>query len=171
MKKTWIAVAAIATIGVVGYFWWKNFSFTDKIDWEVKGHSLRFTGFTNGRVEIYVNVTSQLPTATITGYDIDLFINNKFIAKAKSDQRQTLERGKVSRLVIASDFDPLKITGNVFNLQLLKDIIKNKLNTTFTTKGSINVEIAGVEVKSIPVDVTMTLAEMFEPTPPEPEKP
>lgn len=163
MKKLWIPVLILGA-AVGGYLLWRNYSFSDKFEWEVQGHYLKFNLFRPAQVEVYVDIVSKLPVdVTITGYNFDILINGNQIITITSNQRQLLKSGQTSRLVLRSEFSPLKLTGNVFNISLLKSIIDNKKQSTLTTVGAVDIEAVGLSVKQIPVDETLTFEEITTP--------
>lgn len=162
MSKVWYFVGGLFGAGVLGYIWYKNYSLADKFLVKANGHYLKFNLFAPAQLEIYLDVTSKLPVdVTIKGYTLDLFINENMIKTVESNQSQKLVKDQASRLVISTTFSPLKLTKNVANLSILKDIISKPLQNYVQIKGSIDVEVVGMNFNKIPLDIKLTLADFL----------
>jgi hypothetical protein len=162
MSKVWYFVGGLIGAGVLGYFWFKNYSFSDKFLVKANGHYLKFNLFAPAQLEIYLDITSKLPVdVTIKGYNLDLFINENMIKNVESSQNQKLVKNEASRIVISTTFSPLKLTKNVANISILKEIISKPLQNYVQIKGSIDVEAVGLNFNKLPIDIKITLADFL----------
>ena len=97
---------------------------------------------------------------TLKGYELDVLINNIFVAKIKSAQEQIIKNNAISEIVILVNFNPVETFS-------LKDIAALVLQFT-TNKSSVLVSIIGYFKASInfitvsrPIKLSMSLADMI----------
>ena len=164
MKRIIITVSVLGALAYLGYTWWKKYSFTDKFEIKPSGHYFRINGLHSGEFEIYLDVTSKYPfNVNVTGYNLNVMVNGTQISNLRSGIIQTLISNTPSRLTLKANFDPAVLVKNVFDLSFLRSLIADKMNTKITIQGTISISAKNIAVNDLPMDMTMTLAELTAP--------
>jgi LEA14-like dessication related protein len=174
MKKVVIFSAIIAGLAGIGYglyrFYKKQIDLALSYCYKISG--AKFNTVTKNRINLDLMVkilNNSAFQADLTGYDFDVFINGKFIAKIAGSKAQSIASKGVSELGLNIDFNPDKVFNADDLMKLITWYFTDKANVVIQVRGSFSVRLNFIKVSEYPIDVKMSLADITAPE--DPKKP
>ncbi len=102
----------------------------------------------------------------VSGYSFDIQVNGSSVATVKHLSQQLVKSNDFSVLNLDIEFNPIDVfkdnKGKLVRFAV--DIATNKKNIVFKIIGVISGGALGVTAKDIPVEMTLTLAEIMSPS-------
>jgi LEA14-like dessication related protein len=115
-------------------------------------------------VTLYIKLMNNSNfSVIINNYEIDIYINNKYVVKVKSDKKQLLKANGVSTLEVPIIFVPSKIFSQTEILTLIGYGISKQDKFIIQLKGKFTASMQFITVK-MPIDTKFTLAELLAPS-------
>jgi len=169
MKRTLIALSLFTGLSAIGYGVYKVFIEQGKLlqsyCWKIKDVIInRFR-----LDEVYLTFVLLLKNqsdidVTITDFDLDVFLNNKKVAKVINTEMDSKWKAKsVSTIKFDVKFNPKEIFSD-FNTvsRLVIDALSNKENILISIRGTVTAKHKFIKVSALPIDYSMSLASITE---------
>lgn len=159
----------LAIIGVVGGFAYRVLSEAKKLlqyCYDFGGASIRKISLDNIDLDIILNIknNSKIDMA-VTGYDLQLYVNDKYVSTIKSYKNQIFSAGKKEPLRLRLLFNPKEVLKNVINFNNILSFAIDKSKIIIKVSGYFSVNAGGVQVDNYPISISSTLAEILAPSP------
>jgi len=162
MNKGWYFIGGFIGAGILAYLLLKDLDYSKQFDVKVSGHYLKLNLLKPSELEVYLNIKNKLPVSlTISGYDLDIYLNENLVKNLNSALKQTLVKGEESKIVISTSFSPLKLGKNLFNKEAIKDILSNPTKNYIQIKGKLNINAVGFDFNNIEVDSKISLSDFI----------
>ncbi len=162
MKKALIITAVLAGIGGTLWYLYNQVRLLKEYCMEFAGYKIIGASAKAVGMEIYLNILNKSNLdVTVTGYDIDVFLDNRFVAKIQDIAHQLIRSEAKSRLVLPVNFAPKDLFKGIKVFQFIKNIAFQPENIVIKLSGTLSVKGGNlVTLKNLPVDYTATLREL-----------
>jgi hypothetical protein len=162
-------VLGLAVIAVVTNFAYRIITEAKKLlqyCYEFGGASVRKIGLESIDMDIILNVknNSKIDMA-VTGYDLQIYVNEKYVSTVKSYKNQIFKSGKKEPLRLRLLFNPKEVLKNVINFNNLLSFAIDKSKIIIKVSGYFSVNAGGVQVDNYPISISSTLQEILAPSP------
>lgn len=165
-KKIIIWVGVIAGIGGLGYAFYAFYKrqMTLAMSYCFKIATLKFLKLDKNQTIIDVNIKVRNQSdlrIDITNYNFDVYINDKKVTHISNPTSVDLLANAVSIIPLRIEFSPSKFfdLGNV--ISLLSSAITDYKNFKIRISGSLGAKLNFINIKDLPIDMTMNLAEIL----------
>ncbi len=102
----------------------------------------------------------------LQNYSFEVYINGKFITVISSVSSVDLLANAVSELPVRIEFNPQKLFNIADVTKLIATALTDQNNFKIQLKGKIAAAINFIKIKDLPIDMTMSLAEIMKPADP-----
>ena len=155
---------AIALIGL-GYWGFTQYQLLMKYCYKIKNIKFTKISYTNlgFKLDIAMRNFSNIK-AVMGSIDIDVLINGIKITKIKSNKEMALKQNDVSILSFDVNVNPKDIltTDFVKMGSLISTLLdKNLSKVNVTIKGKVGIKVGFISLKSLSIDMTMSMADML----------
>ena len=117
-------------------------------------------------MDIILNIKNNSSVnMAVTGYDLRMYVNDKYITTIKSNKAQVFAAGKKEPLNLRLLFNPKEVIKNVINWNNILAAGIDKTKLIIKVDGYFSVNAGGVQVDNYPIAITSTLAEILTPSP------
>jgi len=167
-KKGIILLGVLAGIGAIGYgmYIWFNKQIEGAMNYCYKFSKINIISLKKERIAFTLNVKVKQNSdirLTLTGYEFDVLINGRKIIKLSEDREIEILPKAVSNFTTTVDFNP----SNMFNIADLISLVyygtMERDKFIIEIVGKLNVKANFLEIKDLPMNIKMTLAEIMAP--------
>lgn len=171
IKQVVIGTSLIAGVValVYGLYQFYTYQISQALKYCYKISSVSFNKISLNNINMNVGVLIMNKSdfvVNLTGYSFDIYLNEKLITTAKSNQIQTIANNSVSEIVANVNFEPSKFFDLSYVAQLLIWAVNSKDKIVLQIKGSFSAKLNFIQIANYPVDFKMTLAEILAPEDP-----
>jgi LEA14-like dessication related protein len=167
--KAGIIVGVVVTLTAIALKVYANVKLAAEYCYRVS--KVQVNRFSNSAIDIVLTVrflNKSTLEATITGYNLDIFLNDKKLANVKQIQSIKIAKAGVSQFDVPVSIDPRQ----KFTLAEIATLIANYMTNAgkerikIRAAGTISVQAYGVKLaKDKEIDLTYTLKELLETDP------
>lgn len=167
MKK-WIIIALIivALLGTIAYIGKKQVDKAMKYCYNYNIKKSKINKISSSGIDISAAIdfknTSDI-TFNVDGYSLDILVNGSKISEVKSNAKSDIKANAFTTILVPIRLD-LSGTKALSFTSLIKNIATDRSKIIFTIKGKVSGGAFGVKVRDFPLEISMTLAEMMEPS-------
>ena len=169
MKKTIIIVAIVIAILLgAGYFAKKQMDKAMKYcyNYNIKKSKVGKVSATSLVIDFAIDFKNSSDiTATLDGYKFEVIINNIKVGEVSSTKGFYLTANTITTIVVPINVNPSALLSKkLINADTIKNIISDKSKVNLTIKGSVTGGAIGLQIKDMPIEFSMSLAEIMAPT-------
>lgn len=170
VRKVLIGVVFVTMIGVMSYAIYRFYKleFTKALNYcyQVSGVHFNNVSINNINMDVSIRLKNQSTfDVTLTGYDFDIYVNNKLISTVKSDVPQNIANQSVSTLVANVQFDPSKFFDLAYITEFVVYAVNDRSNFIIEVKGSFSAKLNFIAI-NYPLDFKMSLEDILTPSDP-----
>jgi LEA14-like dessication related protein len=165
MKKIWIAIGVLSVLGVGGYFGYQwvqnqrrlltNFCF------KFGGVKVNKLSLNQVSIEITISIKNRSNIdLVIDGYTFDISIEGNKLTTITAKESVSLQSMTWSTFPIKIDLNPKDIGKNILNPAVLAKMLGDLDNTTIGISGYISAAALGIDLKHLPINVSLLVADM-----------
>lgn len=166
MRKTLIVAIVFIGIGLVGYgmysFVTKEIEKATHYCYKIKRY--KFRQLTKDNIGLDVDVLIRNRSAfdvDVYGYNFNVYVNNRKVANVVNKTKQTINNNALSQLTLSVDFKPKDLFPSLAEAALLVSYAMfNKEKFIIKVEGTVSAGSSGVQLKDLPLSITMNLAEI-----------
>ncbi len=104
-------------------------------------------------------------SATLDGYKFDVLINNIKVGDVSSNKDTPLAANSMTTVMVPINVNPSALLSKkLINADTVKNIISDKSKVIMTIKGVMSGGAVGLKIKDMPIEISMSLAEMLAPS-------
>ena len=168
MKKTIIGISLL--VGITGLivglylFYKKQMALIMGYCYKIANVNFNSIGVNNIDMDITMRFRNNSDfIIDVTGYSLDVSVNNNYVATVQSNYKQTIANKSVSNLTFNAKFNPAQFFGSADLLGLVVSATTDQENFIIEVKGSLSAQVNFINVSNIPIDIKTSLYSILNP--------
>jgi LEA14-like dessication related protein len=172
VRKSIMAVGIVTSLAAIGYgiylFYKRQIALALQYCYKISNIKIYHVRKDSISFELFVKIQNKSDfSLTINSYDLNIILNDRQIARIKSEKFYKITPSGISEISLAVDFDPSKVFDKDYLASLLSYMVVDQSKIVLKIKGTLNVSMDFIRLKDFDFEYSTTMSKIVNAKPAE----